>query len=215
MNTKHRIILSAILFNSASLAKPAEFILIGMMTTNTAQVNYMEDQSHSGIRIWSQETNGLRIGLISGNPQLNSLEERQAFFGVVVTNCTSNRLSFVVPKIPLQFNLSLLDERGNPVSRTWGERNIGKTIPAIKTFTHDELINNEYDIQTEGREFLSPGELELFTCVNLFDYFKIKEPGRYRVEYEQRFQTVIVQSNQPPVLTGLVWPKAIITINIQ
>jgi hypothetical protein len=214
MNSKFTIVISLIaLFVSGVISKSADSIITEMMTIHTAQVSYMDEQSHKDKIVWNQGTNGVCVGLVNGNPSFNNLDAKQEFIGVVLKNSTTNELRFVVPQIPFQFDLVIFDEMGNPISRTWKGRNIGEVIPANKIFTHDELIHNEYDNQTRGREFLPPNYPELFTCINLLDYFKIMKPGKYRVEYEQRFQSIIIQSNQIS-LVGVVCPKAKIAIEV-
>jgi len=212
------MLFTVILFACLDIARCADSVIAEMMTAHTAQVSYMEDQARLDTIVWGRETNGVRVGLVGGNPRFSSLDAGQEFIGVVLKNNTTNELRFVVPKIPRQFDLAVFDDQGNPVDRTSKGRSIGEAIPAVRTFTRGELIHNEYDNQTRKRAFLPPAWPELFTCVNLLDYFKITKPGKYRVEYEQRFQSFpdssVQSTNKLPSLVGLVWPKATITIEV-
>jgi hypothetical protein len=161
---------------------------------------------------WGQESNGVRVALMPGNPLSNSLFEKKEYVGIVLTNTTNNKLSLVVPEFAYQFDLIVYDENGSLVSRTKNGHDIGKIIPKFESPYAVDNSGHQYD-KTSAFELLSAGEFELFSSVNLLDYFRIEKPGKYRVEYEQRLQVATIQSNQV-VWVGFACPKAMVSIDV-
>lgn len=211
MKTKLTAIISAIcLFSIAEIAKSGDPSRLTAFFNNSGG-----DYYHSELNklAWGQETNGVRVGLMPGDPHSNSLETKTVYIGIVLTNTTNTRLAFVLPEIPFQFNLTVFDEQGIMLSRTENGRVVGESLPEVESPYAFDKSGHQYD-KSRDREFLSPHEFGLFTSVNLLDYYKITKPGKYRVEYEQRFQIAILQSNSVSWV-GLVCPKATATIEVQ
>jgi hypothetical protein len=147
-----------------------------------------------------------------GNPRSNSLDAKEEYVGILLTNIADSRLSFVMPESSLQFELAMFDEQGVPVKRTEIGRGIGKPLPEVETPYAVDKSGHRYD-KTRVREILAPSELDFFNSINLLDYFKIEKPGKYRVEYEQRFQIATLQSNTVSWF-GFVCPKATTIIEV-
>jgi hypothetical protein len=162
---------------------------------------------------WGLETNGIAIALIPGQSQPYEIASKNAKVIVVLTNTTAIPLAFVLPQTPSRFDLEMFDADGNSVSRTKSGREIGKLLPAVECPYAFDRNGHQFD-KARDREFLSPHSMDLFLTINLFDYFEIRNAGKYRVEYEQRFQISILQSNKV-IWAGLVLPKAATTINIE
>jgi hypothetical protein len=211
MKSQCIIIISFIVaFAIDETARAGDFSHLTAFFNNSGGGDYYDSELNK--LVWGQEANGVRIALMPGNPLSNNLGIKKEYIGIVVTNITNNRLSFILPEIPLQFDLAVLDEQGVTVSRTESGHDIGKPLPRIETAYAVDKSGHQYD-KTRAREFLAPGEFDLFTSVNLSDYFKIEKPGKYRVEYEQRFQIAVLQSNEVSWV-GFACPKAIITIDV-
>ncbi len=154
---------------------------------------------------WGQETNGVRVALIPGNPLFNGLNVTNEYIGIVLTNTTDTNLTFVLPEIPQQFELAVYDEHGTPVARSKQWNQLGQELLGVESPYTNDVNGHQYD-KVRAREFLAPHEFDLFSSINLLDYYKIEKPGRYRVEYEQRLQIATLRSNKV-LWVGFVLPK--------
>lgn len=131
---------------------------------------------------------------------------------VVFTNNSANSLSFIFPEPPFRFDMNVFDEKGKRIDRTEIGSKIGKPIPAVEQSWDFNQHGQKYD-KKRSREFLDAHSVDFIGTINLLEYFKIEKPGKYLVEYEQRFQIAKLQSS------GVLWfgfacPKATISIDV-
>jgi hypothetical protein len=153
--------------------------------------------------IWGAQTNGVSAGLFNDGGQLAG---KQATIEVWLTNHTTAGLAFVVPAIPLAFNIAVFDQNGKPVRRTPRGQDTGQRFSKTTQISEKEYPKLKRTVQ-------GPHELTLLRedKLNLFDYFAIDKPGKYRVEYEQRLQIPTGRYT----LAGIVCPLVVTSLEIK
>jgi hypothetical protein len=131
---------------------------------------------------WSQETNGLKVGIIPQYPP-GVHTDVALFCAVVNTDVTKPRFRFVYfPKTILRYKMNLTDARGNEVPKTSLGKKLGGPI-------EEGLKMSKFCIKY-GKNHMcisyAPTTIVANSTPLLSDFFKVKEPGLYHLDVEVR-----------------------------
>jgi hypothetical protein len=171
--------------------KTVLFVFVVAIGTIFSQNSYCQSGVAADLEriLWGKETNGVKVGLYVQYPPTNQSIPTSIICCPYLSNSKtnngnwgSNRLLLWLPRLENSYQMSLFDEKGESVAKTVRGQELGKPIDQ-PLMVRVGGINFEAGYQAV---YLDPNEVSPVRQFTLQDYFDIKKPGKYRLEFKMR-----------------------------